>query len=321
MPQISGETYFNNFGQTGYEEMADWTPEYYQNIKEANANLQFAGSTIDLMAESLEQWCLNMFIDTMDEEALSRMEAFYYLEENASRSISERRRLLKAAQLGSGRVTRDRIGRIVESYTGIYPDFEFLHTFKIKAGFDEDYTLVARDLTRVLRQQMPAHIAYLLIFTIEMMMDFSDVEDIEIPKIDLQFPIPFWEGILMDGNWILDGSVLLNQARQYQLKPGMNIVFSLTEPTEESGASVSIAIGIENDEEIELPSIKAAMAVENNNEFVFAPNLKFEVEEEPESVGTMEIIVFSRDYWLLDGGTSLNGTGTLNSIYRKEIEE
>ena len=42
MSQIDGETYFNNFGQSGYDELKEWTPAYYQKIKEADANLQFA---------------------------------------------------------------------------------------------------------------------------------------------------------------------------------------------------------------------------------------------------------------------------------------
>ena len=46
MSQIDGETYFNNFGQSGYDELKEWTPSYYQKIKEADANLQFAGKQL-----------------------------------------------------------------------------------------------------------------------------------------------------------------------------------------------------------------------------------------------------------------------------------
>ena len=84
MPQIEGETYFNNFGQSGYDELKEWTPSYYQSIKEADANLRFAGITIDQMAQALENWCANMFIDTMSEEMLSRMETFYYLDNSGA---------------------------------------------------------------------------------------------------------------------------------------------------------------------------------------------------------------------------------------------
>ena len=130
MSQIDGETYFNNFGQSGYDELKEWTPAYYQKIKEADANLQFAGKTIDQMAQALEDWCANMFIDTMSEDMLSRMEAFYYLD-NAGRTLEERRRLLKAAQIGSGKVDIDRLRRIIKVYADVDCDFEFINELNI----------------------------------------------------------------------------------------------------------------------------------------------------------------------------------------------
>lgn len=158
MPQVEGETYFNNFLQTGYEEMKGWTPSYYQEIKEADANLRFAGKTIDLMALSLEDWCLNQFIDTMSEETLSRMEAFYYLD-NSSRTLDERRRLLKAAQLGSGKMDVDRIKRIISVYANVDCTVEFIHelTITLDAG---DKIVNFGDFTNILGKQMPAHIAW-----------------------------------------------------------------------------------------------------------------------------------------------------------------
>lgn len=158
MPRTEGETYFNNFLQTGYEEMKSWTPSYYREIKEADANLRFAGKTIDLMALSLEDWCLNMFIDTMSEETLSRMEAFYYLD-NSSRTLDERRRLLKAAQLGSGKMDVDRIKRIISVYANVDCSVEFIHemTITLDAG---DKIINFEDFTNILGKQMPAHIAW-----------------------------------------------------------------------------------------------------------------------------------------------------------------
>lgn len=158
VPRVDGETYFNNFLQTGYAEMKGWTPSYYQEIKEADVNLRFAGKTIDLMALSLEDWCLNQFIDTMSEETLSRMEAFYYLD-NSSRTLDERRRLLKAAQLGSGKMDVDRIKRIISVYANVDCTVEFIHemTITLDAG---DKIVNFGDFTSILGKQMPAHIAW-----------------------------------------------------------------------------------------------------------------------------------------------------------------
>lgn len=158
VPQIEGETYFNNFGQSGYDELKDWTPAYYQSIRETDANLQFSGKTIDEMAQALEDWCANMFIDTMSEDMLSRMEAFYYLD-NSSRNIDERRRLLKAAQLGSGKVDIDRIKRIITVYAGVDCEIEFLNELNITlhAG---NKNVRFTDFTEIIGKQLPGHLAW-----------------------------------------------------------------------------------------------------------------------------------------------------------------
>ena len=61
MSLSNGETYFNNFVQTGYEEISEWTPRFYRDIMEADVNMRFAGRLDDLMAQSLEEWCKNQF--------------------------------------------------------------------------------------------------------------------------------------------------------------------------------------------------------------------------------------------------------------------
>ncbi len=238
MPRIEGETYFNNFEDTGYEELSSWTPSYYGEIKEADANLQFAGKTVDEMALSLEKWCLNMFIDTMDEEALSRMEVFYYLADNKTKSLSERRRLLKATQLGSGKIGRDRIGRIVESYTGVYPTFEFVHALKIMAGFNDEYVLAQSDLIKIIRKNLPAHIAFLTIFTIQVIINSHDLESISIPSLALKTGIRMWKRVLLDGEYLLDGKVLLSGNQIYFLDPGLEIKYQDPAINEEWGQTI-----------------------------------------------------------------------------------
>ena len=58
------------------------------------------------------------------------MEAFYYLD-NAGRTLEERRRLLKAAQIGSGKVDIDRLRRIIKVYADVDCDFEFINELNI----------------------------------------------------------------------------------------------------------------------------------------------------------------------------------------------
>ncbi len=160
MPQVKKETYFNNFIQSGYEELKEWTPTYYQAIKEADANMQFAGKTIDQMAQSLEDWCSNMFIDTMSEEMIQRMEEFYSMD-NSGRTLDERRGLLKAAQIGSGKVDADRIKRVLRSYADADCEIDFVHTLDITL-YSNNKLIRVENIKKIIRNLLPAHIAWQL---------------------------------------------------------------------------------------------------------------------------------------------------------------
>lgn len=163
MPRIEGETYFNN-DRPGYDELKDWTPAYYQKIKETDANLQFAGKTIDEMANALEEWCRNMFIDTMSEEMIGRMEAFYYIN-NSDRTLDERRSLLKSAQIGSGKFDVDRIKRIIKVYAGVECEIVFIHELNIILHSGTK-AITLSDFIEIIGKQIPAHISWHVIIDI-----------------------------------------------------------------------------------------------------------------------------------------------------------
>ncbi len=158
MPQVEGETYFNNFEQTGYEELKEWSPEYYQKILESDANLRFAGAVRDQMAQSLEDWCLNMFIDTMSEEMIDRMEKFFYID-NSDKSLDERRKLLKTAQMGSGRMSSDRIKSLVMAYAGVDCSLDFVHELIISMDEGES-AMDLVSLISTLARLIPAHLKW-----------------------------------------------------------------------------------------------------------------------------------------------------------------
>ena len=53
LPRIEGETYFNN-DRPGYDELRDWTPTYYQKIKE-DEKLNNIQSEKEVLRENLEK--------------------------------------------------------------------------------------------------------------------------------------------------------------------------------------------------------------------------------------------------------------------------
>lgn len=152
----------NNFLQSGYEEISSWSPQYYQRIKEMDANFKFAGTITDEEALALEEMCGNMFVDTMSEEMLSRMEVYYYLTGNRSKPIDDRRRLLKAAFLGSGKISTERIARIIRVYAECESSFEFYHELIITL-LESNKIINFADFTDIIGRQLPAHIKWRLI--------------------------------------------------------------------------------------------------------------------------------------------------------------
>lgn len=316
LSQIDGETYFNNFEQSGYEELKDWTPGYYQLIKEADANLQFAGKTIDQMAQALEDWCSNMFIDTMSEETLSRMEEFFYLD-NSDRTLDERKKLLKAAQLGSGKMDVDRIKRIVKVYAGVDCHVEFPRELII--AFDIDSAV--NDFTGVkdiLGKQLPAHLYWSIRQEIEL--DNSNLEQIILKNIHFKMSIPFWTEFIFDGTWILDGSVVF-KARRYGLKLGTIInqgIFHIKEMIKPHFAKY--AAQVVNNGMINAKANQSFGIIFLNN---YSPKMSLMLHiktdfSENEDVGNASVETKSPDCWFLNGDLLFDGTRKLNSIYRKE---
>ncbi len=313
MPQA--EPFFPNFEETGYEEISDWTPSYYQDILETDTLMKFAGQTVDTMALQLERWCQNMYIDTMDEEMLSRMEAFYYMGDNSDRPIDERRRLLKSMQMGSGKISRDRISRIVKAYTGLEPKVEFYHKLIIRAYFDDAYTLTPSDLPKILAAQIPGHIKMIIEFVISVI--FQLEEYVEIPHIGFHVPIKMFDELTLDGTWLLDGSHVLDTGSTYDVPVGIITPYGVENELDPPDfANVNFRSGIETDEEVDanLAGMIIPFETISDTKNKFATGYPIETDED---VGDCSVLTISEDDWYLDNTYFLDGSKDL-IIYEKE---
>lgn len=323
MPKFEGETYFNNFVQTGYEEMRDWTPRYYQGIREADANMRFAGSTNDLMAESLEKFCRNLFAKTMDEEALSRMEKYFYMEQNGSLDINERRRLLAIAMAGSGKISTTKIAELIRTYIDAEASFTFLHRLYICIHLGEDDRVgSAETLKRALGAQMPAHIAYMIDYRTEIVIDNRNFEQVAINKICFHMPLPFWyvHEYTLDGSWPLDGSVLLHTRKSYQLM--MEIKFHqgiFLNRQQFLIARSGVTVGISIKERMDV-GINYGTDIHSGFNEEASLSVQVEARSVKEAVG-LTVETKSKDRWFLDGTVLLDGSKNLDAIYKvEEIE-
>ena len=73
------DTVFYNQMRSGYEELLSYGPSFYKNLLEMDVNYRFAGKTLDIGAEGLERLIQDQFIDTADEETISRWERWMNL--------------------------------------------------------------------------------------------------------------------------------------------------------------------------------------------------------------------------------------------------
>lgn len=152
---------FNNQQRSGYEEIASYSPCYYRNIKEMDAVFRLAGWITDLMARDMENMVAFQFLKYMDDESLTRYEAFLGIAVDVSKTIDERKEYISAVLIGSGKISADKIAALVNQFSGcacedIVLVGDMLH---IRIVVHEDMSLKVRDdIHNLIRQKIPTHI-------------------------------------------------------------------------------------------------------------------------------------------------------------------
>jgi len=158
---------FYNRERTGYQELKSYMPKWWPEIKEMDANLKFAGRTLDDAAKDMEQFVLNWFFDTMDEATLTIFENFLGITGFGSRDLQDRRNMAKATWIGGQKMSRPRIKSLVLAYLGCNCTVTFTHEVTIRPVVtDPNSTLYLGELIDVLYKQIPAHLEWWLLTAI-----------------------------------------------------------------------------------------------------------------------------------------------------------
>lgn len=158
---------FNNQQRSGYEEITSYSPSYYRNIKEMDAVFRLAGWLIDLMAQDMENMVAFQFLKYMDDETLTRYEAFLGMATDTSKTLDERKDYVSAVLIGSGKVSADKLSALVNQFSGCVCEYivlveDMLH---IRIVAYEDRSLKLRDeIHNLIRQKVPSHIDMSVIF-------------------------------------------------------------------------------------------------------------------------------------------------------------
>lgn len=341
---------FYNKYYSNYEELTRYYPRYYLQVREMDAILHAYGELADRMEADIEQTFLNCFIDTADESTIESWETFLGITTNTSLSLETRRGLIKAYIIGFGHLSATMIKQMVNSYTGTDVDVVFEpfdeegnNRLYITIIRDEDDTIYMTDIMTLLGKKIPAHIVWLVNNRIEIYMDNMTAEQMILKNIRFHMTTPFWDCRIFDGTWYLDGSVLLDARRRYGALVGIKYKYGGAQ-TEESAALKSVRFRWQQLlEEKPEAGITNRMAVDFwrllyfdgdwllNGEYLLdhkrgrvgtAITMRTALDNaELEAVDNITVETKTRDYWFLDGAYALDGSKSLNSIYRKEVAE
>ena len=150
-----------------YDELITFYPRFYRDVLEMDAILRIEGSLADGIDEGMNLILTNNFIDTMDEDTIAILEKYLGLSLLKSRTLDERRRLVRSYFAGMGKVSATSISELIRAYTGAETTCTFLifdeeGNCRLDVIFErgEEATLYWSDIYTLLDKMLPAHIEY-----------------------------------------------------------------------------------------------------------------------------------------------------------------
>lgn len=159
--------FYDKYFANNYEELITYYPRFYRDVFEMVEILKAHGGVADELEANIEQTYLNSFIDYADEETIEQLEKFLMIGLNKSRTLEERRRLVKSYFVGFGKVSASMIAEMIQSYTGASVDIKFEpfddegnNMLYIHFQRGNEPTLYMSDINLLLSKKMPAHIQY-----------------------------------------------------------------------------------------------------------------------------------------------------------------
>lgn len=126
---------FNKDFKSGYDELIAHYPIYYREVYEMNEILKSYGKLADDLENGIERIFFNCFIDTSDKNVLASYERIIGIVPEDSKSLEERRSLIKSHLAGAGKISASLIKKMI----GIYTDAQSECIFEdgiLKIGID-----------------------------------------------------------------------------------------------------------------------------------------------------------------------------------------
>lgn len=153
---------FHNDDRPNYLEVISYGPKWLTEFREMDANYQYAGWTLDLMAYWLEQIIRNTFPLHADEETISKFEKFLGIEFDPEATLEERRKVVAVYYyFGFRKLSRTSIIDLIKDYTGCGSDVLYDgNAFTIVVDGNGVAVLVDDKILNIITRRMPAHLGY-----------------------------------------------------------------------------------------------------------------------------------------------------------------
>lgn len=147
-------------------------------------------------------------------------------------SYDERRKLIYEKRDQRAPMTPYRIETMLANVTGFLANIADIHDggkygYKVShpntfiAVFVGDGSLNTKAVKRLLDSAKQSHTTYTIIDRMDTVLDCTTIEQMLLRNINVKAVVPFWRAALLDGSGYLDGSMLLDSMREYDLILGL----------------------------------------------------------------------------------------------------
>lgn len=147
-------------------------------------------------------------------------------------SYDERRKLIYEKRDQRAPMTPYRIETMLANVTGFWANIADIHDggkygYKVShpntfiAVFVGDGSLNTKAVKRLLDSAKQSHTTYTIIDRMDTVLDCTTIEQMLLRNINVKAVVPFWRAALLDGSGYLDGSMLLDSMREYDLILGL----------------------------------------------------------------------------------------------------
>jgi Uncharacterized protein conserved in bacteria (DUF2313). len=204
---------FNNQQRSGYEEIASYSPRYYRSIKEMDAVFRLAGWLTDIMAQDMENMVAFQFLKYMNDEALTRYEAFLGITKDPNKKAEERKSYINALLIGSGKLSADKIISIINQFVDCECNIELSGTeLYINMTFKDNPDKYMDYIRSLIKGKVPAHIEIIYHGSegLDIVVQITNTMMVERMRHRMDFYLYSNGGIIyLNGTTDLDGGFLL----------------------------------------------------------------------------------------------------------------